>query len=82
MDGGAEGKNFYEQHQNPHSQAGVPSDQPDLHPQATKDIGGTTDAILADVALYLKTKNFHWHMSGPHLRLQSSWLRKPTVRAP
>jgi starvation-inducible DNA-binding protein len=27
------------------------------------------NAILADVfALYLKTKNFHWHMSGPHFR--------------
>ncbi|PYL04456.1 MAG: DNA starvation/stationary phase protection protein [Verrucomicrobia bacterium] len=34
---------------------------------ATKDIAGAMNAILADVfALYLKTKNFHWHMSGPH----------------
>ncbi len=41
----------------------------DLHPQATKDIAGAMNAILADVfALYLKTKNFHWHMSGPHFR--------------
>src|SRR5688572_10906471 len=30
---------------------------------------GGMNAILADVfALYLKTKNFHWHMSGPHFR--------------
>jgi starvation-inducible DNA-binding protein len=36
---------------------------------ATKDITGAMNAILADVfALYLKTKNFHWHMSGPHFR--------------
>src|ERR1700686_3880667 len=36
---------------------------------ATKDIAGAMNAILADVfALYLKTKNFHWHLSGPHFR--------------
>jgi starvation-inducible DNA-binding protein len=41
----------------------------DLTPSATKDIAGAMNAILADVfALYLKTKNFHWHMSGPHFR--------------
>jgi starvation-inducible DNA-binding protein len=41
----------------------------DLRPAATKDISGAMNAILADVfALYLKTKNFHWHMSGPHFR--------------
>jgi starvation-inducible DNA-binding protein len=41
----------------------------DLRPQATKDVAGAMNAILADVfALYLKTKNFHWHMSGPHFR--------------
>ena len=41
----------------------------DLEPEAIKDIAGTMNAILADVfALYLKTKNFHWHMSGPHFR--------------
>jgi starvation-inducible DNA-binding protein len=40
-----------------------------LEPGATKDIAGAMNAILADVfALYLKTKNFHWHMSGPHFR--------------
>ena len=41
----------------------------DLTRSAGKDISGTMKAILADVfALYLKTKNFHWHMSGPHFR--------------
>jgi starvation-inducible DNA-binding protein len=41
----------------------------DLKPAATKDIAGAMNAIVADVyALYLKTKNFHWHMSGPHFR--------------
>jgi starvation-inducible DNA-binding protein len=41
----------------------------DLKPEATRDITGGLNAILADVfALYLKTKNFHWHMSGPHFR--------------
>ena len=41
----------------------------DLKRAATKDIAGAMNAILADVfALYLKTKNFHWHMSGPHFR--------------
>ena len=41
----------------------------DLKAQATEDIGGVMNAILADTfALYLKTKNFHWHVSGPHFR--------------
>jgi len=41
----------------------------DLPAAATKDIAGAMNAILADVfALYLKTKNFHWHTSGPHFR--------------
>ena len=41
----------------------------DLAAAATKDITGGMNAMLADVfALYLKTKNFHWHMSGPHFR--------------
>jgi starvation-inducible DNA-binding protein len=41
----------------------------DLGAKATRDISGALNAILADVfALYLKTKNFHWHMSGPHFR--------------
>jgi starvation-inducible DNA-binding protein len=41
----------------------------DLGTAATKDISAAMNAILADVfALYLKTKNFHWHVSGPHFR--------------
>src|SRR5438105_12177115 len=41
----------------------------DLERSATRDISAAMNAILADVfALYLKTKNFHWHMSGPHFR--------------
>ena len=41
----------------------------DLAEEATRDITGALNAILADVfALYLKTKNFHWHLSGPHFR--------------
>jgi starvation-inducible DNA-binding protein len=41
----------------------------DLKPAATRDISAAVNAILADVfALYVKTKNFHWHMSGPHFR--------------
>src|SRR5438132_10774024 len=41
----------------------------DLTRSASKDISGAMNAILADVfSLYLKTKNFHWHMSGPHFR--------------
>src|SRR5476649_1699759 len=41
----------------------------DIDPKAVEDISGALNALLADVfALYLKTKNFHWHMSGPHFR--------------
>jgi starvation-inducible DNA-binding protein len=41
----------------------------DLDIKATKDIAAAMNGILADVfALYIKTKNFHWHMSGPHFR--------------
>src|SRR5258706_8767662 len=41
----------------------------DLGAKATKDITAAMNGILADVfALYVKTKNFHWHMSGPHFR--------------
>src|SRR5206468_10621194 len=41
----------------------------DLSREAVKDISGAMNAILADVfTLYLKTKNFHWHMSGAHFR--------------
>src|SRR2546428_3199183 len=45
------------------------STRTDLSHAAVKDISAAMNAILADVfALYLKTKNFHWHVSGPHFR--------------
>ncbi|MFJ1298987.1 Dps family protein [Pseudomonadota bacterium AL_CKDN230030165-1A_HGKHYDSX7] len=41
----------------------------DLGADASTDIAAALTTLLADVfALYLKTKNFHWHMSGPHFR--------------
>lgn len=41
----------------------------DLSSTATKDISAAMNGVLADVfALYVKTKNFHWHLSGPHFR--------------
>jgi len=41
----------------------------DLGGEATKELSGALNALLADLfALYLKTKNFHWHISGPHFR--------------
>jgi starvation-inducible DNA-binding protein len=41
----------------------------DLEASATRDVAAAMNLVLADVfALYLKTKNFHWHMSGPHFR--------------
>ena len=40
-----------------------------LNPDATRDISAALNLLLADVyALYIKTKNFHWHVSGPHFR--------------
>ena len=41
----------------------------DLGANATRDIGGGLNLLAADVlALWMKTKNFHWHVSGPHFR--------------
>src|SRR5258708_7367329 len=41
----------------------------DLSPPAMTEISAALNGILADAfALYLKTKNFHWHVSGPHFR--------------
>src|SRR5579863_9132944 len=41
----------------------------DIDPKTVQEIAGALNALLADVfSLYLKTKNFHWHMSGPHFR--------------
>jgi starvation-inducible DNA-binding protein len=51
-----------------HARRKVPLATPtDLKPEAIRDVSAALNAVLADVfALYLKTKNFHWHMSGPH----------------
>jgi starvation-inducible DNA-binding protein len=44
----------------------TPTDIPD---QAVKELSKALNGLLADTfALYLKTKNFHWHVSGPHFR--------------
>lgn len=52
-----------------HRRAAPLATRTDLSASAVKDIAGAMNAILADVfALYLKTKNFHWHMSGTHFR--------------
>ena len=41
----------------------------DLSDNAVKDVAGALNAILADIyAIFFKTKNFHWHVSGPHFR--------------
>jgi starvation-inducible DNA-binding protein len=41
----------------------------DLSSNATRDVAAALNLLLADAfALYIKTKNFHWHMSGPHFR--------------
>jgi starvation-inducible DNA-binding protein len=40
-----------------------------LRANATRDVAAALNLLLADAfALYVKTKNFHWHMSGPHFR--------------
>src|SRR5256886_14183997 len=48
----------------------APLDPPtDLRANAVAEISGALNILLADMfALYLKTKNFHWHVSGPHFR--------------
>ncbi|WP_028968647.1 Dps family protein [Sphingomonas sp. URHD0057] len=41
----------------------------DLSADAVRDVSAALNALLADMlALYVKTKNFHWHVSGPHFR--------------
>jgi starvation-inducible DNA-binding protein len=59
-----------ERERNPSDRQRAPLLTPtDLNAAATKDITAAMNGILADVfALHLKTKNFHWHMSGPHFR--------------
>jgi starvation-inducible DNA-binding protein len=54
----------------PRDKAAPPLETPtDLSHDAVEAISAKLNAILADsFALYLKTKNFHWHVSGPHFR--------------
>jgi starvation-inducible DNA-binding protein len=41
----------------------------DIESNAARELSGALNALAADIfALYMKTKNFHWHMSGPHFR--------------
>ncbi|HET6535389.1 MAG TPA: DNA starvation/stationary phase protection protein, partial [Sphingomicrobium sp.] len=41
----------------------------DISTDAVRDISAALNALLADMfTLYMKTKNFHWHVSGPHFR--------------
>src|ERR1700733_1361866 len=51
------------------SRRATPSPSTGFGANAIRDISGALNGVLADVfALYVKTKNFHWHMSGPHFR--------------
>jgi starvation-inducible DNA-binding protein len=54
----------------PHSKSAAALDTPtDLDEAAVKAVSAALNGLLADAfALYLKTKNFHWHVSGPHFR--------------
>jgi starvation-inducible DNA-binding protein len=55
--------------QNKSSRAAVLETPTDLKRNAVPAIAAALNGVLADVfALYMKTKNFHWHMSGPHFR--------------
>jgi starvation-inducible DNA-binding protein len=56
-------------HTHPESKAALTNVPDGFAPEQVKDLSSVLNALLADVfALYLKTKNFHWHMSGPHFR--------------
>ena len=53
----------------PSATAAASADADRSRRQRHQDIAGAINALLADTfALYLKTKNFHWHVSGPHFR--------------
>ena len=54
----------------PQSKIAASLDTPtDLTDAAVREISAALNRLLADsFALYLKTKNFHWHVSGPHFR--------------
>src|ERR1022692_4998291 len=47
----------------------IEANHPGINPGGVEEIGGALRRLLADAfALYMKTKNFHWHISGPHFR--------------
>lgn len=56
-------------HTSQESRAAKINNSDGFQPEQVKNLSSVLNALLADVfALYLKTKNFHWHMSGPHFR--------------
>lgn len=57
-------------HNGQHESKAAQINNPDgLQPEKVRNISSVLNGLLADVfALYIKTKNFHWHMSGPHFR--------------
>jgi starvation-inducible DNA-binding protein len=56
-------------HTSQESKAAKTNNPDGFAPEQVRDVTNVLNATLADVfALYLKTKNFHWHMSGPHFR--------------
>jgi starvation-inducible DNA-binding protein len=56
-------------HTSPESKAAKANVPDGFSPEDVKNLSSVLNALLADVfSLYLKTKNFHWHMSGPHFR--------------
>ena len=57
-------------HTESRSKSAAPIDTPiDLAPDAVAEVTEALNALIADTfALYVKTKNFHWHVSGPHFR--------------
>ena len=56
-------------HTSTQSKATKANVQDGFSPEDVKNLSSVLNAVLADVfSLYLKTKNFHWHMSGPHFR--------------
>ena len=53
----------------PHEPAPALQTPTDLSEEAVREVSAALNALLADTfALYVKTKNFHWHVSGPHFR--------------
>jgi starvation-inducible DNA-binding protein len=56
-------------HTSVHSRAAKTNVPDGFSPEDIKNLSSVLNAVLADVfSLYLKTKNFHWHMNGPHFR--------------